>query len=142
MRLTATILTALLLSAGPTAARDPLTGTIESFFGGYRPAPPPVGGDCRELAAAIGPEATWFGTFSGKRRLANERFQAFGAQACFDREADCRVWQQRAINYADGQSGSPAAAAAPRGDISARRLQSALGWERGTASGSGGMALR
>jgi hypothetical protein len=116
MRLTATIHAALLLSAGPAAARDPLTGTIESFFGGYRPAPPPVGGDCGAVAAAIGPEATWFGTFSGKRRLPNERFQAFGAQACFDREADCRVWQQRAINYADGPIGfTSCRRGAPRG---------------------------
>lgn len=103
MHLVAAILAAFVLFAGPAAARDPLTGTLHSFFGGYRPAPPPLGGDCAAVAAAVGPESTWLGTFSGRRRvLSGNSYNAYWAQGCFDREVDCRVWQQRALNYADG----------------------------------------
>ena len=102
MRVPAVILATLLASAAPAAALDPVTGTLHSFFGGYRPAPPPQGGDCAAIAAAIGPEATWYGTFSGKRYGPNERYNAYGAEGCFDSERECRIWQQRAINYAFG----------------------------------------
>lgn len=59
-------------------------------------------GDCRAIAAALGPQSTWYGTFGGKRLQANDRYNAYGTAACFESELDCRVWQQQAINYAPG----------------------------------------
>jgi hypothetical protein len=99
MRLLAAVVLTLLSLSAPAAARDPVTGLVHSFFGGYRPPPYPAGGDCAAIAAAIGPQATWFGTFSGKR-IEREESNAFGAEGCFPSEIECRIWQQRAINYA------------------------------------------
>jgi hypothetical protein len=94
MRLFAIALIAAFGLAGPAAARDPLTGLVHSFFR-YRAPPPPVGGNC-------GAGAAWFGEFSGKRYLVNDRFRAFSARGCFESELACRVWQQQAITYAFG----------------------------------------
>lgn len=102
MRVAALVLAAVLVLPGAAAARDPITGTLHSFFGGYRAPAPPVGGDCRAIAAALGPQSTWYGTFGGKRLQANDRYNAYGTAACFESELDCRVWQQQAINYAPG----------------------------------------
>jgi hypothetical protein len=96
------MLAAILAAVEPAAAQDPVTGLVHSFFGGYRPASPPVSGNCEAVVAAIGPEAIWVGTFSGKRLQANDRYNAYGAKACFETEIDCRIWQQRAITYALG----------------------------------------
>ena len=102
MRLPAAILAAVISLPGAAAAHDPVTGTLHSFFGGYRAPPPPVAGDCDAIAAALGPEATWYGTFGGKRLQANNKYNAYGTAGCFESEIDCRVWQQRAITYASG----------------------------------------
>lgn len=102
MRLGALIVAAFLALGGPAAAQDPITGALHSFFGGYRSPPPPVGGDCAAIAAAIGPEAAWFGRFYGKRLAVNDNFQPYGARGCFESEIACRIWQQRALNYAFG----------------------------------------
>jgi len=101
MRIFAIVLIAAFGLAGPAAARDPLTGLVHSFFY-YRAPPPPVGGDCSAIAAEIGPGVTWFGEFSGKRYLVNDRYRAFSARGCFESELACRIWQQRAITYAFG----------------------------------------
>jgi hypothetical protein len=101
MRLPAVFLTAVLCSTGMAAANDPVTGTLQSFFG-YREPAPPVGGDCAAIASAIGPEATWFGSFAGAREIQVNEYQPYGAQACFENELNCRVWQRRALNYAAG----------------------------------------
>ena len=102
MRRIAIVFAAFLAWAGAAEARDPVTGTLHSFFGGYRAPPPPLNGNCDAVAAAVGPESVWVGTFSGKRLAVNNRYNAYGAQACFDSEVACRIWQQRAINYASG----------------------------------------
>ena len=103
MRVNAIVVAVVLATAGPAAAQDPLTGALHSVFGGYRPPPPPVGGDCAAIAAEIGPEAAWFGRFSGKRLALNDNFQPYATQGCFTSETDCRIWQQRALNYAFGR---------------------------------------
>ena len=90
----------LLLIAAPAAA-DPVTGFVDSFFN-YREAPPPVGGDCAVVAATVGQQNTWRGEFSGRRLGYNERSLPYAARGCFETEAACRVWQQQAINYAEG----------------------------------------
>ena len=102
MRLPALFLTGLLSSTGMAAANDPVTGVLQSLFGGYREPAPPVGGDCAAIASAIGPEATWFGSFAGSREIQINEYHPFGAQACFESESSCRIWQRRALNYAYG----------------------------------------
>ena len=102
MRIPAVFLAALVASSAPAAAHDPITGTLHSFFGGYRAPQRPVGGNCSAIAAQVGPAATWLGTFGGKRVQPNDHYKAFGTQACFTSERDCRMWQQDAISYAQG----------------------------------------
>jgi hypothetical protein len=59
-----------------------------------------VAGDCAAIAAAVGPEATWYGEFSGKYfdNFA-DNYHPFAARGCFDSEYACRVWQNEAITY-------------------------------------------
>ena len=38
---------------------------VTSVLFDYDEPQPPVGGDCDAIAAAIGPEATWYGEFAG-----------------------------------------------------------------------------
>lgn len=91
-----------LATAGYYDHRGPVEGTIGSFFH-YRTQPPPVGGDCDRIAAAIGPASTWYGEFAGRRRELNDRkFRPYSARGCFESEFQCRIWQQQAISYADG----------------------------------------
>jgi hypothetical protein len=96
MRRIAALLVAMLAAAG-SAAADPLYG----FFD-YRKPVPPVAGDCAAIAAAIGPEATWYGEFSGRRwDNFTDEYYPFAARGCFDSEFACRVWQNQAITYLD-----------------------------------------
>jgi hypothetical protein len=92
---------ALLLMAAPAAA-DPVSGFIDNFFH-YQEPPPPVGGDCAAIAAAIGPEQTWRGEFSGRRLGYYTRSVPYAARGCFESEVACRIWQQQALNYAEGR---------------------------------------
>jgi hypothetical protein len=101
LRLAPVVLAATLALSGSAVARDPVTGLIDSFFH-YEPPPPPLGGNCAEIAARIGPAATWYGRFAGKRRQVNDRNVPFSADGCFESQAECRIWQQQAISYADG----------------------------------------
>jgi hypothetical protein len=101
MRNLTLLICALLCVTDPAVARDPVTGLIHSFF--YYQAPlPPVGGDCAAIAAEVGPASTWFGEFSGKRELVNERFTFYSTRGCFESEFACRVWQQQVLTYATG----------------------------------------
>ncbi len=102
MRSALLLIALFIAGTGAAQARDPVTGLVHSFFGGYREPPYPAAGDCREIAAAIGPEATWFGSFSGNREVTYREYQPFGAQGCFPSEVHCRIWQHRAMNYAHG----------------------------------------
>jgi hypothetical protein len=66
----------------------------------YQKPTPPVAGNCAEIAAAIGPEATWHGEFSGNRYdNTTDHYFPFGASGCFESELACRVWQNDAITY-------------------------------------------
>ena len=96
MRRIAVLLVTTLAAAGGAAA-DPFYG----FFD-YRQPAPPVAGDCAAIAAAIGPEATWYGEFSGRRwDNFKDEYYPFAARGCFDSEFACRVWQNQAITYLD-----------------------------------------
>jgi hypothetical protein len=104
MRIAAmTLGTALLLFAAPANAgpSDPVSGFVHSFFY-YQAPPPPVGGDCNAIAAAVGPDQTWYGEFSGKRITENDAVLPYAARGCFESEIACRIWQQRALTYAEG----------------------------------------
>ena len=94
-KVVALVLTVLV--ATPAAA-DPLYG----FFD-YRKPRPPVAGDCAQIAAAVGPEATWYGEFAGRRwDNFTDKYYPFSARGCFESEFACRVWQNQALTYADG----------------------------------------
>lgn len=101
MRVAATALGAVLLLFASPVAADPVTGLFYSFFN-YEDSPPPVGGDCDAIAAAIGPDQTWYGEFSGRRLGYYHRSQPYGARGCFESEIACRIWQQQALSYAEG----------------------------------------
>ena len=61
------IVLAMVLATGlisSAAARDPLTGLVESFFN-YEAPRPPTAGNCAAIATEIGTAATWYGEFSG-----------------------------------------------------------------------------
>ena len=103
MRAHALLAVACLTIAGPAAAQDPLTGAVHSFLGAYRAPPPPVGGDCAAITAAMGPDAAWFGRFSGRRLKVNDNYEPYATQGCFTSELECREWQHRALNYAFGR---------------------------------------
>jgi len=71
----------------------------DDFFD-YEAPQLPVGGDCEAIAAAIGPDATWYGEFSGKYydRFTNQ-YSPFAAFGCFETENACRRWQHQALTY-------------------------------------------
>jgi hypothetical protein len=102
MRVSAIALAAALLLIAAPAAADPVSGFFYNFFH-YQEPPPPVGGDCAAIAAALGPDQTWRGEFSGRRFGYHERSLAYTARGCFESELACRIWQQQALNYADGR---------------------------------------
>jgi hypothetical protein len=101
MRVAALTFSAALLLASPAAA-DPISGLFYNFFN-YQEPPPPVAGDCGVIAAALGPDQTWYGEFSGRRYGTHERSLAYTTRGCFESEIDCRIWQQQALNYAYGR---------------------------------------
>jgi hypothetical protein len=101
MRALALALAATATLCGGASARDPLTDLVHNFFH-YEPPPPPRGYDCNAVAASVGPEATWYGRFSGKVYQVNDRYRPFFADGCFPSEAECRAWQQWAVTYAFG----------------------------------------
>lgn len=60
----------------------------------------PVGGDCEAIAAAIGPEATWYGEFSGKHYdNFTDQYSPFAAFGCFESHFACQIWQHQALTY-------------------------------------------
>ena len=66
----------------------------------YQEPAPPVAGDCAQISAAIGPEATWYGEFSGKRYdSSTDKYYPYATRGCFKSEYACRVWQQVALTY-------------------------------------------
>ena len=84
-----------LASLAGTAAADPFYGLFE-----YEQPRLPPGGDCAAIAAAIGPGATWYGEFSGKRYDDfKDSYHPVAARGCFGSEYACRVWQNEAITY-------------------------------------------
>lgn len=96
MRAAAIVLSAVLAGATPHVRAAP----FENFLENEEPRLP-TAGDCSALAAELGPEATWYGEYSGKRFDAfNDKYYPFAASGCFESELACRVWQQRAITYA------------------------------------------
>lgn len=89
------VLSAVLWLSASTAFADPLYGLFR-----YDPPRPPVGGDCNAFAAAVGPEATWYGEFAGNRYdNFHDKYFPFSARGCFDSEFACRVWQNDALTY-------------------------------------------
>jgi hypothetical protein len=94
MRKSVLMVLALLATGGVAKA-----GPLYDFFY-YDEPQPPVGGDCSAVAAAVGPENTWYGEFSGTRvALFNDRPTPFAAQGCFDSGYACRAWQNDALSY-------------------------------------------
>lgn len=88
-----------ILTALPMCLSQAQAQPFENFFD-YEEPRPPVGGDCGEISAAIGREATWYGQFAGNRfDIFNDRYYPYSAQGCFDSEIACRIWQNRAITY-------------------------------------------
>lgn len=84
-----------LLAIGNVAAADP----IGNFFDYHVPRAP-ASGDCAAIAAAIGPEATWYGEFSGTRvDDFSDYYYPYAARGCFKSEAACRFWQGRSLTY-------------------------------------------
>jgi hypothetical protein len=79
------------------AAADP-------FYGLFRyDDPVPLAGDCGRIAAAIGPENTWYGQYSGKYVDGfTDRVLPYAARGCFESEYACRVWQNEAMTYSNG----------------------------------------
>ncbi len=62
----------------------------------------PVSGDCRALSAALGPEAVWYGFYSGRRYDDfTENYRPYAARGCFESEFACRVWQNQAMTYSE-----------------------------------------
>jgi hypothetical protein len=93
----ATLLAILAIVASPAAA-DPFYGLFD-----FEVPQRPVAGDCAAIAAAIGPESTWYGVFSGKYiDDFRDVYGPFAARGCFDSEFACRVWQNEAITYLNG----------------------------------------
>jgi hypothetical protein len=96
MRFSVLALSAVACLAGPATMAQP----FENLFD-YQEPRRPRGGDCDQIAAAIGADATWHGDFSGKRwEDFNEQSYPFGLQGCFESELACRIWQQQAMTYA------------------------------------------
>ena len=101
MRIAVLVFSVALMSAANFAAADPITGLVDSFFH-YREPAPPMSGDCASISAAIGPQNTWYGEFSGRYLGRFERYQSYSARGCFDSEIACRIWQHQALTYASG----------------------------------------
>jgi len=96
MRLSVLAMSAVVCLAGPSAQAQPFENLSD-----YREPRKPASGDCEQIAAAIGVDATWRGEFSGKHYDDfNDQNYPFGVRGCFDSELACRIWQQRAITYA------------------------------------------
>ena len=92
------VLAAALAIVPATAEANPLLDIFR-----YDADPPPVAGSCPAIAAAVGPSATWYGVFSGKRYdELNDNHFPFAARGCFESELACTIWQQRAITHAQG----------------------------------------
>jgi hypothetical protein len=93
MRVAAFVL-ALLLTSGAAAA-NPIAG----FFY-YEEPQAPVGGDCGAIAAAIGPEATWYGEFIGNYvDDFTDSKSAYSARGCFKSETACWAFLHTALTY-------------------------------------------
>lgn len=93
LRVTALVLA--MAAATGSAAAGPLYGLFD-----YQKPMPPVAGNCSEIAAAIGPGATWHGEITGNRYdTTNDHYYPFGASGCFESEAACRIWQNDALTY-------------------------------------------
>jgi hypothetical protein len=90
MRLSVLAASVVACLAGPATMAQP----FEDLFD-YQEPRRPRGGDCEQIAAAIGADATWRGDFSGRRwEDFNEQSYPFGLQGCFESELACRIWQQ------------------------------------------------
>ena len=95
MRIVPIVALSLALGVLPTAPTLALT-----YDGG-----PPPGGDCNEIAARIGADATWYGEFSGNYHDSfREMYFPVSARGCFTSEYECRRWQNEAMSFA-GQGG-------------------------------------
>ena len=73
-----------------------------------------------------------------------DNYARYSARGCFRNEISCRVWQQRAVTYLDrGPIFYTRCRLGPRGGYCAgARSLRRRGGALGTASGSGGTALR
>lgn len=80
-----------------SAAADP-------FYGLFRyDDPNPIAGDCATIAAAVGPQNTWYGQYSGKYvDPFTDQVLPFGSRGCFDSEFACRRWQNETMTYTNG----------------------------------------
>jgi len=89
-------------SALAAAALLVLAGTgsgVAGFFDYQKPQLPPSN-DCAAVAAAVGPESTWHGEFSGRRYDSfSDRYFPFAARSCFASLSACREWQVQLSVY-------------------------------------------
>ena len=68
----------------------------------YQAPRPPIAGDCNQIAAAIGPDATWYGEIAGRRwDNFQDQYYPFSARGCFHSERECRIWHNQALTYMD-----------------------------------------
>jgi hypothetical protein len=92
----------VLATVAALGAAPAFAAPFENFFD-YEEPRLPRAGDCSAIAAELGPGATWYGEYSGKRYdTFNDEYYPFAARGCFKSETACRIWQQRAITYSIG----------------------------------------
>ena len=142
MRTTLTALAVLLGLAGGSPGADPIVDLFR-----YKPRRRRWPETARRSPPTIGPEATWYGQFIGMRYddFSRQLRRYFAAGLLRD-ETSCRIWQQRAVTYCRTAGGSSARAAVlgqPRAALTRYAVTPSLARRCfGTASGSGGTALR
>jgi hypothetical protein len=86
------------------ASSAAVANPIVDFFTS-RPMPRPVAGDCALLARQLGPDAAWYGEYSGNQfNFPSESYKSYSARGCFESEYACRRWQNETITWTDGKT--------------------------------------